>query len=174
MSNLNALGLRKQIEIDRQVEIDDVNRRFAGLLEAVEQAYGVGNLATKPASTRKPRTPKASTASDTIVPTGTSTIRPPAPTDGDAATFAEQDASEVFHSNNVSIREFLLTQPDGAGKAAILEATVLVESVAMASIKHMVENGQLTRSGAKRGTKYSVRTAFDAPVENTPETTDEE
>ena len=173
MSNTGAIGLRKQIEIDRQVEIDEVNRKFTRLLEMVETAYGVGNLMPKAAAPRKPRTTKA--APTTVVPTTNGdTIPVPAATDTPAATNAEQDASyensAAFHDVNIAIREFLLTQNEGAGKAAILEATGLVESVAMVSIKFMVDNGELTRTGAKRGTKYLVRTAFDAPADNTADT----
>jgi hypothetical protein len=178
MSGVGAIGLRKQIEIDRQVETDELNRKFDRLLEMVESVYGVGNLAPKAAAPRKARTTKAVTAT-VATPTNSDTIPAPAPADAPApaATPAEEDASYensvLFHDNCTNIREHLLEHNDGLGKAAILEATGLVESVAMASLKKMIADGTVRPVGEKRGRKYLAVVSFlDQPAAATDTDTD--
>lgn len=149
---LNATDLRLQVEADRTAEIAAVNEKYNRLLEAVAQTYGPFNPRPNTTTPKRTRKRNASTPTDTTTETAAET------TDTAPATTVTEDeswrASEAFYDAVTSVRQYLLTKKDGDSMKNIIEATGLTESVAKDVVGHMVGDGNLQKTGVKRGTKY--------------------
>lgn len=151
MSNLTAISIRDQVEVDRQTAHAEVDERYDSLLRAISAAYGVGNLSVSiQPKAKKPASKTRLKAADPVVEeTRTDAIPPPPMTDSSAL----EEEGEAFYDACTQIRQFLLTNP-GAGKAAILLGTQLTENEYNNSMKYMLDEGRIRKEGEKRGSKY--------------------
>lgn len=137
--------LRAKIEAERDAAQQELDDKFENLLKAVS-AFDTG--AAKSTRTRKRNAATQQTAANDAG----DTTPPPATTTTDDE---EYEKTEFFHDVNTHINEHLLSAgADGMSKKALQEATGYSESVLDVSLKYLVNNGSVVKSGLKRGTKY--------------------
>ena len=158
MTTSNSATLLSQVEHDRKMAHASVDQKFDALIRAVKDVYGTKrsattNVVSANATADGSEQPSAEPSGSSVDGT------PPA---NDSAAPIEHD--EKFHDNCTAVRMFLLEQPDGAGRAAILEATGIIEADFKPVVDFLMTENRIRRSGQKRGTTYHVVTAFDDPT----------
>jgi hypothetical protein len=143
----NISQLKNQIEQDRKSEVAAVNRRFDALLKALDGAYEITDISSRP---RKPKKePSSPDVHDTL----------PAPKTVKEEEDEAYEMTERFRDINTLIREHLL---DGQlSKSELINLTGEPESVILYSLKHMIQSGQVIPVGEKRGRKYAL-----APIDH--------
>lgn len=168
--------------------ITDLSNKLQLLFEAIKDTYGI-----RPPPMAKPQEEpvparrmavvnetehnRRSTVQET--PSGTTTFGPnwnsapdgaPEPvTTSEAELETEEESyqnSIQAHDVNLQVRFMLQAAPEGLPMRALVEglAKDYTESVVISSVKHLVEAGDIARSGAKRGTRYHM-----APISAAPE-----
>lgn len=164
MANINAINLRNQIEQDRVEAHQEIDRKFNILLDAVKNAYDVGNLAPDKAAVKPPKTPKLNIVSASpSVNSAAATEQPKAPKKDEEQESYEQ--SDFFKQVNADVISTLKANaPDGLGIAKLIEGAGHAESVVKESVKFLLANGSIRKEGQKRGTKYHYN-PFGIPSE---------
>lgn len=137
------LALAHDLEASLQTtSVEELVR--VGTSPAVKDA--LQNLLTAPALGGSARAPRAATP------------RRATPTEEPAPTPTPRSRGAISEETLAAIKEALVSYPQGASKADVLEATNLTDAAWNTAIQVLLDRGEVERRGEKRGARYFLKT----------------